>query len=524
MKFIWLLIMTANLVYAYLPQVNIKKSNYTVKENINIYFTGIIGGEYDWIGIFPINATSEPQNLIRWKWTDGASSKTINFPKIEETGVYEARLFLNNSYTEIAHDKFEVIESSGEPLKLTVTYSKLTNCSDRIFINFENMGANSNDWLALYPTGSNNNWSNVIIWKWIRNMENNSITLKSEENLKMGEYEIRAFFNNTFHTEGVTKPIFVLPCHNAPKLTTSRRVYFKNESVIINFEGMSMDKNNWIGIYKKGEKTLAQNNVAWQWTGERESGQLIFDNLPQGEYDIRAFYNNTYTVQQIKSFKVSSLDKNNFPKALLNGSKNPTLDVQVIYSKDKNRAYIFIDKNRNALFSKEHKGVTAIDYSDKENPIVIAYNSTQTYLKDTIYLTENENALAFINKPLLLPINFITTITTDELEQIETKRIEFPNSFNKIDNFNLFHIIRRKWVENPMHLYFHINESGVISQILNISSGVSDNFYIIKQGRIDENKYFITYYSYQNRKSYKRIYDISNLPSMPLITTIVSDI
>jgi len=527
MKFIWILIISTILGYSQ-AYIQVEKNSYTVKEDIGVFITGMSGDAKDWIGIFPVGSSNDWENVLSWTWTDGASDVTIRLPKIVETGQYEVRAFFRNTYRLEARSKvFEVTESGNGSLELTVPKYHRSSCQRHLFVDFKNMGGNNNDWIALYPVNSNNDWGNIVLWKWIKNMENASVDLNPQENFELGEYEIRAFFNNSFDVEGVSNPIFVTPCHNAPNITTSRKEYFKNESITVNFENMSGESNNWIGIYKKGTRTLAQNNVAWQWTGDRENGQLIFDNLPQGEYDVRAFYNNNYIIQQLTSFKITNLDKNNFPQALLDDTKNPTLDIQVIYSKNKNRAYIFIDGSENALFSQRYKGITVVDNSNPNNPTVLAYLKDKTWKKNTMNLTENENILAFIDKN-----SKIITLESDNLTQFDSRIFYSAVNLNKANNINLFYVSSSNaWQSHSPHFYFHISEAGVIKKITNliIDPGAKSSNYIIDEGTIDFNKYFITYRRRNSDRdmkweSVKKIYNIENLPNIALIETIIFDI
>ena len=527
MKFIWIFIITATFAHSQ-AYVKVKKNSSTVKEDIGVYITGMSQDKKDWVGIYPIGSSNAWENVVSWKWTDGVNGKTIYLPKILKTGEYEARVFFKDSYKlEATSNTFKVINSGSGTLKLTLPTYHQTTCYRNLIVNFENMGGNYNDWMALYPVKANNDWSNIVLWKWIKNRENGSIDLDPKKNFEVGEYEVRGFFNNTFKLEGTSNPVFITPCNNGARLTTSRKEYFKDEPVVVNFERMSNDHQNWIGIYQKGKKTLAETNLAWKWTGDRTSGQLTFRDLPQGEYDVRAFFNNTYTPQQLTSFKVSGLNANNFPKALLDGSENPTTGVQVKYSKDKNRAYIFIDASQNALFSDKHNGVTAIDNSNKNNPTVIAYSKDQTWRKNSINLTENEQMLTFIDKRVFPHI--VVLDINNNLAKIDDYSFQNPDNSNliKADKLNIFYNTR-SWAEQPIHTYFHISEAGVLTK-LPIGGGGSDYNFIIDKGTIDNNKYYITYRKRNwdrddKWESHKKIYDASNLPEIPLIDTIIFDL
>ena len=64
------------------------------------------------------------------------------------------------------------------------------------------MSAQNEDWIAIYPEGSNNDWGNVIDWKWTEDVASGNLTFNA---LPAGSYEVRAFNNNSFHTEATKK-------------------------------------------------------------------------------------------------------------------------------------------------------------------------------------------------------------------------------------------------------------------------------------------------------------------------------
>ena len=524
MKFIWILLISITFGYSQ-AYISVDKTSFTVKEDISVFITGMSGDKKDWIGIYPVGTSNAWENVVSWIWTDGANDTSIQLPKIAQTGLYEARAFFKNSYNLEATSKvFEIKPASDGAVKLRLPDYHQVTCQRNLLVQFENMAGNINDWIALYPVKSNNEWQNVVLWKWIKNRQNGSIDLDPKENFQVGEYEARAFFNNSFNLEAISNPIFITPCNNAVILD-SKKEFFKNEDVIVNFENMSNDPKNWIGIYKKGKKTLAENILAWKWTGNKQKGQLIFKNLPQGEYDIRAFFNNTYTPQQIRSFKITNLTEENFPKVLLTGNQFPMQGVEVKYSKDKNRAYIFVDDT--SIYKDNHNGITAINYSDKNNPTILTYLAGKTWRKNTIHITENERILTYLDKSVFPHI--ITLDINNNLELLHQLSTNYPvlDSYHKADGLDLFFTIRPT-AEHGGYKYYFISYDGQISPIIeHINDGASDYYFISSQGKINNNQYQITYTRrlFDGNNGWgteKKIYDISNLPNMPLVDTIVS--
>ncbi len=92
---------------------------------------------------------------------------------------------------------------------------------------------------------------------------------------------------------------------NAATITSDKDSYTNNESILVNFSEMTGLHDDWIGIYRQGSESNWGNVVAWHWTGDTSNGTVTFENLPVGQYEIRAFYNNSYNLEANKSISVT---------------------------------------------------------------------------------------------------------------------------------------------------------------------------------------------------------------------------
>jgi len=524
MRFILILTLIGSWVNAI--NLLVPKNSYTVNEPITIDVSLMSGDKKDWIGIYPVGSNNDWENVVSWKWTEGKGVHwdKITLPKVSKVGDYEARAFFKNSFKlEGKSRAFKVTLSNGGETELHTERYHIRDCFNRVFVSFKNMGNNPDDWIALFPINSSNAWRNVKAWRWIENMENNRVALSYPKDIASGEYEIRAFFKNSFQLEARSNPIFITSCSSKIRLTTSQKKYSLNEPVKVNFKDISHIQKNWIGIYKAGKKTLIENNLAWKWTNNQEEGQLIFNNLPAGKYDVRAFFKNSYKLEALISFEVTNKVQNNFPKALLNGDTHPEAGVYVKYYKE--RAYISITDQ--SIYFDNHKGITFVDYKDKENPIVITSNSNYSWGKFSkiAQLTENGEILLFVDNGWKL-----TTLTADSLVLVDNIGIGYAPyrpSLNKVTKHNLFYTIHST-PEQPLYRYYYVNLAGEITHVSLLDGGGSDYNYIIDKGVIGLDKYFITHRKRNwNRdgkwESHKLIYDISNLPEVILLETIVFD-
>ncbi|HHD75206.1 MAG TPA: hypothetical protein ENK82_04150 [Campylobacterales bacterium] len=527
MKLIYVILLITSMLNA--TALMLSKESYTVNETVKMDMIGMSGDKQDWIGIYPVGSSNEWKNVVSWRWTEGKGDRgweAIALPKISKVGKYEARAFFRNSYKLEAKSKpFEITAYNGGKTELSLERYHRKDCYERLFVSFKNMGANHNDWIGLYPINSNNEWKNVKAWRWIVNMENDRVRLDYPKNIVSGEYEIRAFFHNSYNVEAKSTPLFITPCSTKIELSTSQEQYFLNQPVKVNFKDSSNAEQNWIGIYKAGTQTLYKNNLAWQWTGDKQEGQLVFENLPAGKYDVRAFFNNSYKIENLVSFEVTDETQDSFPKTFLGKGENPAKGVYVFYDKNQDRAFISVYKE--SLYADDYQGITAVDYRDKENPKITAYQPEIIARNNTLHLFEDDTLLTFLNTPYGLPN--LVLLDSNTLEQIDIHGGDMytPMEYYMSEAQNLFYT-KRSTAERPAYAFYFITKQG-IQEVSAMRSRGSDYNYLIDQGLVEQGKYYITH-RYRNFdrdakwESHKVIYDISKLPEVKILETIVFDV
>jgi len=69
---------------------------------------------------------------------------------------------------------------------------------ENVIINFTNMEAKNQDWIGIYPKESNNDWANVIAWKWTNDVKEGKLDFGP---LAARSYEARAFYNDSLKLE-----------------------------------------------------------------------------------------------------------------------------------------------------------------------------------------------------------------------------------------------------------------------------------------------------------------------------------
>ncbi len=187
-------------------------------------------------------------------------------------------------------------------LNATVLSPKNTyQLNQPISIDFKDFTNHNQDWIAIYPANSSTAWENVIDWHWTDNRTNGTLNFNA---LPAGNYEVRGFYNNSYHPEA-TKAFSVTANGEGNPTFMAKQTYKTNEQITLDFKNFTNHNKDWIAIYPANSSTAWENVIAWHWTDNRTNGTLNFNALPAGNYEVRGFYNNSYHAEATKSFKVN---------------------------------------------------------------------------------------------------------------------------------------------------------------------------------------------------------------------------
>ncbi|CAA6814492.1 MAG: Unknown protein [uncultured Thiotrichaceae bacterium] len=230
-------------------------------------------------------------------WKDGTSLETCSVILEQDADVYIAVYGAQAATYQLHVAKEEV---SNVALNLDKQLYALTG---NMQISYTGMLGGPKDWLGIYKKGDNNDWGNVKEWSWSDGQVNGSVNL-GYENLYEGDYEVRAFFNNSFITEKAV-PFTV---ESAVLLTLDKQVYPATGTLQISYDGMLGGPADWFGIYKKDDDNKWENIKRWTWSDGQVKGSvsLSYEDLAAGEYELRVFFNNSFKLEKKASFTVDS--------------------------------------------------------------------------------------------------------------------------------------------------------------------------------------------------------------------------
>jgi len=170
---------------------------------------------------------------------------------------------------------------------------------DKVLVTFSEMTARNNDWMAIYPKGTSNDWNNVLQWTWTNDVAQGNHQFNA---LPVGEYEVRAFYNNSYNVEA--KHSFKVEGGRVTTVSTSKESYGSNEPIVATFAEMLGHEKDWIAIYPAGSSTDWGNMIQWSWTNGQVNGTHTFDVLPAGDYDMRVFFRNSGRLEAHHAFTV----------------------------------------------------------------------------------------------------------------------------------------------------------------------------------------------------------------------------
>ena len=288
------------------PDVNLTtdKISYLETETITVAFSEMQGNETDWIGIYPAESSYEFVNVLDWVSTNGDINGTVTFESLA-IGSYEARAFFNNSLTKEATSSFVVVnDPNHHDVNLTTVKSTYLN-TESIAVNFQYMQGNESDWIGIYPAGASYEFENVITYKQTAGDINGSVNFS---NLPVGSYDVRAFFNNTLTQQAsILVNVIADPNYHDVNVTLNKNLYAQNELIHVAYNYMQGNSTDWIGIYPAGASYEFENVIDWKYTNGSASGELSLNGLDAGEYEVRAFFNNSLSQKAVKSFTVSNL-------------------------------------------------------------------------------------------------------------------------------------------------------------------------------------------------------------------------
>ena len=170
---------------------------------------------------------------------------------------------------------------------------------ERIVVNFSGFPGNAKDWISIAQPGSNED--KYIVWEYTNGNRSGSVSFNG---LTYGDYEIRAYYNNEYKIKARVS----FKVGNADQnlsVQTLQPTYKQSEKIVVQFSGFPGNAKDWISIAQPGSDE--DKYIVWKYTDGKQSGTMDFAGLPEGNYEVRSYFNNEYKVRSRHAFTVGKV-------------------------------------------------------------------------------------------------------------------------------------------------------------------------------------------------------------------------
>lgn len=254
---------------------------YALGQPVVINYTGFSGAASDWIAIYAPGAPDG--NYIDWQFTGGGTSGNKTFNNLP-SGIWEARYHPNWNATHslLSAGTSPPFQVSSQPT-ITTDFASY-GIGQTVTASWTGLPGNMLDYVAVSAAGSPASST-------VQRFYTNGATSGSQQfvGLPAGSYEARAYLNDT--TTILATYAFTV---TGASVATDKANYDAADTVTVTYAGLPGNATDWIAIAAAG--SADSQYVAFVYTNGQTMGTAQFSGLPSGNYEARAYINNTFTV------------------------------------------------------------------------------------------------------------------------------------------------------------------------------------------------------------------------------------
>ncbi len=314
--------------------VDSDKNNYTPGEDFIFTWEGAPGYYYDWLGVGIAGGIGT--DYLAYGYTLGEYSGTMAWSEMDHSaggvddlppGEYEIRGLVNDAYDQFAENTFTVALPDGWPSTVT-TDRTLYTPSDPVEVCWVGAPGNLTDWVGIakraLPSTELYSYTDVDgnpLWDYTDGALSGCATFTTDKVL--GQYAARAFENDTY-IAFANQDLFTVNFEPADpavipsgSLSADLADFHSGEPIEVTFEGLPGNVHDFIVLAPAGSSTSDPNEILWwDYTDGQDSGtRTIFSLLDSGDYVLRAYADNSFSVLVESLTLTVTVDPDLVPKA-----------------------------------------------------------------------------------------------------------------------------------------------------------------------------------------------------------------
>jgi hypothetical protein len=253
-------------------------TSYNNGDTVVVNYTALSPGQGDWVGIVP---AGQPGTAYV-QWLPASASNTASFTGLA-VGAYEAVAFENNTFVELARSTTFTVDGTATVGTDLAVYAS----GAPVVVTYAGLSAATQDWIGIVPANLPN--SAYVAFAYADNT--NTVTFS---NIADGTYRARAFTNNTTLQVGQSAEFVVGAAVPTATITPSQTTISSTQPVAFSFTNAPGLPTDWVALAMPGSAPTSY--VAFQYTAGGASGAGSFVNPGVGQYVLRLYTNNTYSV------------------------------------------------------------------------------------------------------------------------------------------------------------------------------------------------------------------------------------
>ena len=261
---------------------------------VTVNVTNPPGWPNDWLALARVG--SPATDYVEFVYVNASDPTwTVNTPLT--SGVYEFRLFVNNSYTQIAVSA-PITVGAGEPDPTAATLTPGTTTAapgEAVTVTLADGPGGAQDWLALAQVGDPT--SIYVAYTYVgAGVTDRTWTVTVPQT--PGDYEFRLFINNSYTQVAVSAPVTVgsgTPDPSSASLTPNTTTAAPGEAVTVTLAGSPGGAQDWLALAQVGDPSSSY--VAYTYVGAGVTDRTWTVTMPQtpGDYEFRLFLDNGFT-------------------------------------------------------------------------------------------------------------------------------------------------------------------------------------------------------------------------------------